>query len=249
MSCPLLGWNFRSLKASPCRCSAGCVIMFSICLCGPFKLMFSLLCEVDHCSSSYLACFPKFGYVSLVHLYLKHCFVHFFGGRKRCKCCGQSVMFHQEFTIRYYMCVYLSEARLLHDRDCVCLFTYCTPNAWLKVGLLQIFREWDEYMLSEVVWWEQSLRWGALGDNAGRSWAQIMKSLEPQAKECMLIQVEGCCWLFKMVQGGGQRIFFWLWYKGWFERSMHVGESNLMSEQKPVRKEGLDGRELWRGTQ
>lgn len=47
----------------------------------------------------------------------------------------------------------------------------------------------------------RGLRWGALGDNTGRSWAQIMKSLEHQAQECMLIQMKGCWWLFK--HGGG----------------------------------------------
>lgn len=52
-----------------------------------------------------------------------------------------------------------------------------------------------------------------------------------------------------MVEGGGQRIFFWLWYKGWFERSTHAGESNLMNEQEPVRKEEVDDRALWRKTQ
>ena len=46
--------------------------------------------------------------------------------------------------------------------------TELIPNTWLHVGIPLTFSEWNVYVMSEMFDGRRGLRWGALGDDAGK---------------------------------------------------------------------------------
>lgn len=84
-------------------------------------------------------------------------FAHFVGGRKTCKCCGQSTKLNQEFTVGR-----LSAYSTALRRVCVCLFTHASlmpgsEGAFCRCSVNGI----NARILSEWADGSRSLRWGS----------------------------------------------------------------------------------------
>lgn len=94
----------------------------------------SLVCLYPVFQNFTIICCPLISYIFF--------FAHFVGGRKTCKCCGQSTKSNQEFTVcRLSVCLFYRAAKSL------CLLVHaCVPNAWFKVGLLPMLGEWNQCM-------------------------------------------------------------------------------------------------------
>lgn len=146
----------------------------------------------------------------------------------------------------------------VHNLSFVCLLHYKgsmsanSPTVFLTLGSKWAFCRYlvngvNACILSEWSYGNGCLRWGSSG-----RWCW-KKKLSPDY-EGSWAPVQGLCpvflvgrplTVFQWWQTGIRSVwFFWLWFKGSFERSIQAGEQNAMNWWEPVRKEGVHGRAL-----